>query len=662
MRLNADGTRDTTFNQTVNAFNVGANDPVWALAVQPDGKIIIGGRFTSYNGNLAANDYVMRLNANGTRDTSFISFDSIASANAVVNAVALQSDGKIIIGGGFNSYNGDSAASDGVMRLNADGTRDTSFNSAGTGSSGAVNGVVIQPDGKIIIGGFFTSYNGEAAASDCVMRLNANGTRDTTFNPGGTGANDPVNAVAIQPDGKIIIGGFLTSYNGDPAASDHLMRLDNDLFITWPAGDATDKTILLPINNDAISEADETLTLTLTVISGGATLGSPSSSELIIHDPGPPTITAGGPTTFCDGGSVTLTSSSASGNQWCLDGNPIVGGTNQNYIATASGDYTVVVRGLSSAMITMTVNPIPEMPKITPSGLETLCGSSIVLTSTSASGNQWYLNGNHINGATNQQYVATVPGNYAVIVTASGCSSAASAATTVRANQQPVLSYQDQAVPVNGSLTIKPATGPSDNTTVSSIGVQSKGTYTGTVSVNQTTGVVSISNAAPAGIHIITIRASDNCGATTDATFQLFINSAVPFVPVPFVQFSANSYSFDEGAGHGDIIVTRTGDLSSAVTVDYQTSDQSGKAPCPRPNTGMASSGCDYGAAAGTLRFAAGESQKTIRLVLIDDEYVDGDEQLTIKLSNPQGTNLNSPDAATVWIIDNDRRGRSPNR
>src|SRR6185295_14988313 len=151
----------------------------------------------------------------------------------------------------------------------------------------------------------------------------------------------------------------------------------------------------------------------------------------------------GGPTTFCTGGSVTLTSSSASGNQWFLNGNPIGGATNNTYSATASGSYTVTVTtsgctSAASAATTVTVNPIPATPTITPSGPTTFCnGGSVTLTSSSASGNQWYLNGNPIGGAVNQTYSATASGNYTVIVTSSGCSSAASAATTVTVNPNP---------------------------------------------------------------------------------------------------------------------------------------------------------------------------------------------------------------------------------
>src|SRR5205814_6841029 len=121
--------------------------------------------------------------------------------------------------------NGDTAANDPIMRLNADGTRDATFNASGTGANGNVYAVAVQPDGKIVIGGDFTSYNPGAATTQRIMRLNADGTPDASFNAGGAGADGTVRAVAMQPDGSIVIGGDFTSYNGGAAATDQITRL-----------------------------------------------------------------------------------------------------------------------------------------------------------------------------------------------------------------------------------------------------------------------------------------------------------------------------------------------------------------------------------------------------------------------------------------------------
>jgi len=174
-----------------------------------------------------------------------------------------------------------------------------------------------------------------------------------------------------------------------------------------------------------------------------ASAASAVKSVTVSAVPAQPTISAGGPTTFCAGGSVTLTSSAASGNQWYLNGNTIIGATNQQYAATATGNYTVIATtnscsGPASAATSVTVNPTPATPTISAGGPTTFCaGGSVTLTSSSASGNQWFFNGTPINGATNQQYLANSSGNYTVKVTANGCSSAVSAATTVTVNTLP---------------------------------------------------------------------------------------------------------------------------------------------------------------------------------------------------------------------------------
>jgi hypothetical protein len=327
----------------------------------------------------------------------------------------------------------------------------------------------------------------------------------------------------IPPTPTITPGGPTTFCAGNSVGLTSSSASGNQWFLNGnPIGGATSQ----------LYSATASGSYTVKVTNGNSCTSAPSAATTVTVNPIPatPTITPGGPTTFCAGGSVGLTSSSASGNQWFLNGNPIGGATSQLYSATASGNYTVTTTASgctspASAATVVTVNPIPATPTITPTGSTTFC-SSLGLTSSSASGNQWYLNGNPIGGATAQTYNATAAGSYTVVVTASGCASAASAATTLTANTPPVLTYQTQTTAFKGALTINPATGPSDNVSVSSIAVQSQGTYTGTISVNNTNGVVSISNAAPVGTHTIVIRATDNCGTNTDASFTLTVQKA----------------------------------------------------------------------------------------------------------------------------------------
>ncbi len=213
-RLNGDGTLDTTFL----ASGSGANGDVSALALQSDGKTIIGGVFTNVNGT--ARNRIARLNTDGTLDAAFLAAGS--GADSSVRKIALQADGKILISGTFTSING--TARNSIARLNADGTLDNSFLASGAGANGPVFSLALQADGKILIAGDFTSFNG--TSRNRFARLNSDGTLDTAFLSTGTGANDQVFALALQSDGKVLIGGSFTTVNN--TARNRLARLNTD--------------------------------------------------------------------------------------------------------------------------------------------------------------------------------------------------------------------------------------------------------------------------------------------------------------------------------------------------------------------------------------------------------------------------------------------------
>jgi uncharacterized delta-60 repeat protein len=206
-RANASGSLDNTFNP-----GSGANNTVFGLALQNDGKIIIGGQFTTYNGLGAIR--VARITSAGALDATFSSgAGPTGTGTVVVRACGLQADGKIIIGGFFTTYNG--VSSNNIARLNSDGTIDPSFN-VGTGANSSVTSINIQPDGKIIIMGQFTSYNG--VVRNRIARLNSDGSLDLTFTPG-TGSNNTIFTSEFQSDGKLIIGGQFTTYAGTSRVS-----------------------------------------------------------------------------------------------------------------------------------------------------------------------------------------------------------------------------------------------------------------------------------------------------------------------------------------------------------------------------------------------------------------------------------------------------------
>ena len=242
-RLNADGTVESTatFNPGTGAESIGilgAQANVYSVAVQADGKILVGGDFITVNGQ--PRNGIARLNADGTvEDTAtFNPGTGVSGGGGVgsyVASVALQADGKILIGGNFTSVNG--LPRNYVARLNADGTvESTATFNPGTGAGTVVNSMTLQADGKILIGGNFTSVNG--LPRNHVARLLPNGTVESTaaFNPG-TGADFFIYSMALQADGKILIGGSFASVDGQPR--NRLARLAND---------ASTQTLALPDN------------------------------------------------------------------------------------------------------------------------------------------------------------------------------------------------------------------------------------------------------------------------------------------------------------------------------------------------------------------------------------------------------------------------------
>jgi len=257
-RFNIDGSLDQSF-----APGTAADGGVNALVLYPPtgtnaNKVLIGGAFSSYNGT--ARRGLARLNTNGTLDTTFSPGNG---ADGVVQAVALQNDGKIIVAGDFTFFNDLNVH--GIMRVNPDGTLDNTFNPGfgaddviwsvvideistsnrtiyvagefttfdgqprnrlvrltdngavdpafepGLGADNAIYAAALQNDGKLLIGGAFSMYHTLQRGS--LARINPDGTLDQDYNVG-SGANDAIFAIKLQPDGKALIGGVFTAYNG----------------------------------------------------------------------------------------------------------------------------------------------------------------------------------------------------------------------------------------------------------------------------------------------------------------------------------------------------------------------------------------------------------------------------------------------------------------
>ena len=173
------------------------NGVVHSLALQPDGKILAGGIFTTIGGQ--PRNRIARLDATtGLAD----SFDP--NANNEIDSIAVQADGKIVAGGQFGTIGGQTRNN--IARLESDGRLDQTLDLSTIGTY--VPATAVQPDGKILIGGQFTTVLGVARKN--IARLNTGGTLDLGFNPN---ASDQVLSIVVQADGKILVGGFFNGPN-----------------------------------------------------------------------------------------------------------------------------------------------------------------------------------------------------------------------------------------------------------------------------------------------------------------------------------------------------------------------------------------------------------------------------------------------------------------
>ncbi len=217
-RLNADGSHDTTFNTiSASSDSYGYSSNVYTLNVQTDGKIVISGSFTTVNG--VGRNRIARLNADGTLDATFA---PAGGANGSVSAIVLQPDGKMVIGGSFTAVNNTKRVH--ITRLNADASLDTTFLTS-LNSQRNVSAIAVQPDGKMVVGGTFSIVTDAGQSYQNIVRLNPDGTIDATFTPP-NGANDSVQAIVLQADGKILIGGDFTAVNG--VVRSRIARLNAD--------------------------------------------------------------------------------------------------------------------------------------------------------------------------------------------------------------------------------------------------------------------------------------------------------------------------------------------------------------------------------------------------------------------------------------------------
>lgn len=227
VRINTDGTLDNTF-----AIGTGFNNSVNSVLILPDDSVVVGGQFTTYSGQSVGR--IVKLSSTGQ-----LIWSSSAITNGVVGTITQNADGTLYVSGSFTAVGG--GTRNRLVQLNADGTYTSSlpFNASGVGPNAGVNKHIVQSNGQLMIAGDFTAYNGTTIGRG-IARINPNGTRDTSFVTG-TGFSNYQYDV-IQQGSKYICVGFSFAYSG--ISCNQVTRLNNNgsFDATWFSGDFTSPT------------------------------------------------------------------------------------------------------------------------------------------------------------------------------------------------------------------------------------------------------------------------------------------------------------------------------------------------------------------------------------------------------------------------------------
>ena len=352
-RLNTDGSLDS-FDPglAISGYN-GGTLVVAAVAQQPaDGYVIAAGIFNVLGQTDGGG--VARFTTDGTLDSSFNVGSGVVDGGGVVGqaeCAAVLPNGQILVGGSFHTFNGAIVA--GIVRLNSDGSVDTSFNPGGLGINANdygedVKSIVVLANGQIYIGGHFSSYDNMSAG--CVARLNADGTLDTSFDVG-TGADYGVNALAVQADGKVLVGGGYNDFDG--ISVPHLVRLNTDGSLDTSYYPITGYTIT---EVDAIlAQPDGTALIGGVLYSNGGLVDYPVGAVLRILADGTQDGSFDG--TGVSGQALALALQS--------DGNALVAANTDALVGAATGD---VLRIYDLVASTPTVTVTPRVTKASEDG------------------------------------------------------------------------------------------------------------------------------------------------------------------------------------------------------------------------------------------------------------------------------------------------------
>jgi len=638
-----------------------------SLAVQPNGQIVVAG-VSDTTGVFS----VARFNPDGSLDASFgnngvvdsPSFAPGSTDRAI--ALALQPDGRIVVGGDTTA--GGSQSNFGLERLNADGSLDTSFGNDGhviidfSGGNDLLSGIAIDSLGRIVAAGLSDTHF-------AVARVLSDGTQDSDFDGNGeitfdfaatitggkvTGSTDGINAIAIQPNGAIVVAGFTNLLpnlqalgNTNNFALARFNALDGTLDSSFGSGGLVDMNFLGADTNNTAFDAGDTAN-SLTFLSSGD-------------------IAVAGVTHFGGGGQNFGLAMFTSGGQ--LDRTFNVDGLVETDFST---NFT------SGNLGHPDVQDVAYSVAVQPDGKLLLAGFS-----TRNGNSNFALTRYNTDGTLDQNF-----GIHGEVVTAFTLTSHDQAANLVLQPNGQILAAgtSDQgsgpkfamarysAIQAGDLEFSSPSYTIAKNGGVATIIVTRTGGSDGTVTVNYTTSDATakagtdytatsgtLSFAPGQTSQSFTVPILDNgIFNPTNKAFNIALSSptgggtlGIPNVGVVTItntdtpsdlQFSASAYSIAENGGSVTITVTRTGPNDNTVTVNYSTSD------------GTAVAGTNYTPTSGTLTFTPGQLSQTFAVPVRDDGVFQlTDLTLNVNLSSPSSNAvIGSPPTAVVTLLEAD--------
>ncbi len=537
-RLHDDGYLDTFLNP-----GEGFNDTVRALALRADGRIGVGGEFTVFN--TRPRNRLIRLNADGAADPDF---NVGSGADNVVRALAVDANGSLLVGGEFGTL-GDRPRTR-LARVLNDGAADPTFNPA---LDGGVHALVVQPDGKILAAGAFRTAGGRSRPH--LARFNADGTLDAAFNPG-SGPDRPVRALALYPDGRLLIAGEFRQVADQPRGGVARLNPDGTLDMTFnPGAGANGLVHAVGLAPDGKVLLGGAFTQYDGVERGRVARLNPDGSLDPAFDPG-------------TGANDTVFTLLVQPNSAVLIGGDFteVDGLPRNRIARLHGDERFRLNTLQFSAPTYTVAEDGRVATITVVRAGDLTQPAQVNYHTS--------DGTAIAG---QDYDAA-----------------------------------------RGTLTFAPG----ETVQTFPVRIRDDDLGEGDLTVN---------------LHLTNLPPGYSLTARLNAVLIIVDNESA-------VAFDAAAYNVRESDGVATIAVRRTGPTNTVVSVEYTTAD------------GTAAAGRDYLPATGTLTFDVGVTELRIEVAVLNNDRVDGDRTVHLALANPQGgAVLGRLNTALLTILDDDR-------